>query len=85
MRKLVEESHTKKAKKGKKKEFGEGSRAGSVQPKKKKPAGDLKVAALTDTVAASISNVVSSLLIDTTIVSPLGEGFRVCPCSITLE
>lgn len=57
MRKLVEESHTKKGKK-KKKEYGDGSRAGSVQPKKKKAPGEIKPA-VTDNVAASISSVVS--------------------------
>lgn len=57
MRKLVEESHTKKGKK-KKKDYGDGSRSGSVQPKKKKAPGEIKPP-VTDTVAASISSVVS--------------------------
>lgn len=56
MRKLVEESHTKKAKKNKKKDFTENARATS-QTKKKKPAGEVKPA-VTDSVSASISNVV---------------------------
>lgn len=55
MRKLVEESHTKKAKK-KKKEFSENSRTSSQQ-KKKKPPGEIKPT-ITDSVSASISNVV---------------------------
>lgn len=61
MRKLVEESHTKKSKKSKKKEFPEGAtRATPSQPKKKKPLGEVKPA-ITDSVSASISNVVSSM------------------------
>lgn len=57
MRKLVEESHTKKSKKSKKKEFSEASsRATPSQPKKKKPPGEVKP---TDSISASISNVVS--------------------------
>lgn len=56
MRKLVEESHTKKAKKNKKKDFTENARP-TTQTKKKKPAGEVKPA-VTDSVSASISNVV---------------------------
>ena len=60
MRKLVEESHTKKAKK-KKKDFTENSRP-TPQQKKKKPPGDVKPA-ITDSVSASISNVVRKIVL----------------------
>lgn len=62
MRKLVEESHNKKSKKNKKKEFSDGSRATPSQTKKKKPSGEVKPV-LTDSISASISNVVRCSLL----------------------
>lgn len=62
MRKLVEESHNKKSKKNKKKEFSDGSRATLSQTKKKKPSGEVKPV-LMDSISASISNVVRCFLL----------------------
>lgn len=66
MRKLLEKSHTKsKSKKSKKKDPEDGTtRATPSQPKnKKKPIGEVK-STITDSVSASISNVVSLIEMD---------------------